>query len=142
MATAGHSTVFEFGNAATVEASTTWTEFAEITDIKPPEIEADDIETSHMQSPEQFKEFIAGWADAGEVEVTCNFLKTNNAAVYALFRQNKGFRMTFEDGSVWKFNGYIKKFANEVDREKIVTAVATVKVNGKPEFVAAAASGN
>lgn len=140
MATKGHSTKLEFGNQANYADSTTWTEFAEITEITPPNVEADDIETSHMQSPEQFKEFDPGWADGGEVELTINFDKDQNETVYGLFRQKKGFKMTFVDGSAWKFNGYIKAFGNEVDREGIITAPITLKISGKPVFEKAPAA--
>jgi hypothetical protein len=136
--TPGHSTKFEFGDAATYAISTTWTEIAQILEIGPPEVEADDIETSNMQSPEQFKTFDPGWADAGEIEVTLQYEKAEAVTLYGLFRIKKGFRMTFEDTSKWSLNGYIKKFGGEIDREGVITQTITVKVSGKPVFAAAA----
>ena len=138
--TPGHSTLFAYGNQATFAESTSWTEVAQIVDIGPPEIEADDIDVSNMKSPEQFKQFDPGWADAGEVEVTVQYEKAAATALYALFRQKKGFKMTFEDGSSWGLDGYIKKFGGEVDREGVITQTITVKVSGKPLFTAAAAA--
>lgn len=138
--TPGHSTKFEFGNQATFAASTTWTDVAQIVDISPPEIEADDVETSHMQSPNQFKTFDPGWADAGEVELTVEYEKAAGTTLYGLFRTKKGFKMTFEDGSSWGIDGYIKKLGGEVDREGLVTQTITVKISGKPVFTAAASA--
>jgi hypothetical protein len=138
MATKGHSTKLAYGDAANYADSETWTDFAKITEITPPNVEADDIDISHMDSPDQFKEFTAGWADGGEVECTIQFAKAANAAVYGLFRQDKGYKVTFVDGSTWELNGYMKAFGNEVEREGIVTANVTIKVSGKPVFTPAA----
>lgn len=117
------------------------TDLAKVTDIKPPKVETDDIDVSHMDSPEQHKQFAAGWANGGEVEVTVQFEKARNAAIYGAFRKNRVFRVTFFDGSTWGFKGYIKSFGNEVEREKIVTATVTCKVSGKPLFTPAADPG-
>src|SRR4051812_43149794 len=114
--TPGHSTKFAFGNGATLATSSTWTEIAQILEISPPEVEADDVETSNMASTDQFKTFDPGWADAGEVEISVQYEKAASTTIYGLFRVKKGFKMTFEDGSSWGFDGYVKKFGGEVDR--------------------------
>lgn len=151
MATKGAQTKFGFSTsdlddtamdvAVASDDLTGITDLAKVTDIKPPKVDADDIDVSHMESPEQFKQFAAGWANGGEVECTIQFDKTKNAAIYGAFRKNRVFRVTFFDGSVWGFKGYIKGFGNEVEREKIVTATITAKVSGKPLFVPAADPG-
>ena len=112
--------------------------FARITEIGGIEIEADDIETSHMESANQFKMFTAGWADAGEVDFTIQFQKENAEDVWALFRQDKSFEVKFKDGSAWTFNGYLKKFGTEADREGLVTVPVTIKISGEPELAVAA----
>lgn len=136
--TPGHSTKFAFGSHATVLASNTWTEIAQVVEISPPEVEADDIETSNMQSPEQFKTFDPGWADGGEVEITVQYEKQATTTIYGLFRVKKGFKMTFEDGAIWSFDGYLKKLGGEVDREGLITQTLTFKISGKPAFATAA----
>src|SRR5580704_10135702 len=95
--TQGYQTVISYGNMPTASGSTAWVDFAGIDDIKPPKVESEDIDVSHMQSPDQFKQFVAGWANGGEAEVKIQFEKTQNATVYGLFRANKGFRITFAD---------------------------------------------
>lgn len=136
MAVKGHSTKAFYGNQANFTDSTTWTAFAKVTGVTPPKPQADDIDTSHMESADQFKEFEPGWADGGEVELQLQFAAADNASVYGLFRQPKGFRLEFSNGSRWSFNGYIKGFGNEVEREGIVSTTVTFKVSGKPEFTA------
>src|SRR5688500_4393426 len=138
MSTKGHSTKLEFGDAATVAGSTTWTPVAKITEITPPNVEAEDIDVSHMESPDQVNEYDPGWAEGGEVEATIQYEKAANETVYNLFRVPKGYRIVFVDGSKWNFDGYMKAFGNEVERKGIVTAKITIKLSGKPEFVKAA----
>jgi hypothetical protein len=139
MAVKGSKVRFDFGDAATVADTTSWTSFAKVLEVTPPKIEGEDIDVSHMESADEFEEFDPGWANGGEPEIKIQFEKTQNETVYGLFRQKKGFRMVVADapypsGSKWKFNGYIKGFANEVDRKGIVTADITIKISGKPEF--------
>src|SRR4051794_29995760 len=109
MSVKGAGTTLEYGNAATTAGSTVWTPVALIEDITPPKIEADDIETSHMLTPNQVKTFDPGWADAGELECKIQFEKVANATLYSLFRVPKAWRMRFADlpspsGSRWDFD--------------------------------------
>jgi hypothetical protein len=108
-----------------------------LTDVKPPKIEADDVDVSNMNSASQMKEHIAIWGDAGEVEFKVQFNKTQNGVVYSLFRQQKAWQVMFSDGSYWTAEGYLKSFANEVEREKIVTADISIKLSGLPVFTPA-----
>ena len=147
MATKGFKTQLQYGNQSTAAASTVWVSFALIDDIKPPKIEADDIELSNMDSPTDasglpFKEYTAGWAEAGEIEVKCQFEKAQNMTVWSLFRQQKGYRVIFPDasgvaGSSWKVDGYLKSLQNESEREGIVTADFVIKITGVPVFTPA-----
>lgn len=136
MAVKGHSVKFSYADPGT---PTTYTAVAKVIDITPPNVEADDIDVSTMDSPDQFKEFTASWADGGECELTIQFSKQENGTIYSLFRADKAFKIEFSDGSNWTFNGYIKAFGNEVDREGVITTPITIKVSGRPTFTAAAA---
>lgn len=138
MATKGSKTKFEYGDGETVADSETWVAFAKVTDLTPPKPEIDDIDVSHMESPDEWKEYEPGWKEGGEVDVTIQYAKAQNAAVLALLGVKHGFRITFVDGSKWQWDGYLKSTGNEVEREGIVSTVVTVKVSGKPEFVPAA----
>ena len=143
--TQGFDSEFQYGNAPTASGSTGWTPFAQVLDIKPPKIEAKDIETSVMDSPEQYEEFVAGWANAGEMTVKVQFEKTQQATIFGLFRRSLGYRVMFNDapspsgvGSNLACTGYIKGIADEIDRENLVTCEVTVKLSGKPVFTPAA----
>lgn len=139
MATKGYKTIIGYGDPGEdgQPGDGPFTDFAKVTDINGVSVEADDIETSNMDSVEAWKTFTAGWADAGSVDLKLQFDKTKAAEVYALFRQDKTFRVLFVDGSQWVLAGFVKKFGNEVEREKLVTVSITIKASGKPEFTAA-----
>lgn len=134
-------TIIEAGDKATYATSTTWTPFANIVDIPSlPGMEADDVETTHLQSPDRFKEFDPGRADGGEVEFKIQFEKEEAERVYGLFRVKKGFRIIVNDAtdvanrSRFKFNGYIKHISPESEAEGGIEVTITMKVSGKPEF--------
>lgn len=135
--TPGHSATVEYGNDV-LSGTPTYTQIAKLVDVDAPELEADDIDSSHMETTDQVRTFEPGWADAGEAVMTFRFEKALNATVYGLFRTLSAWRITFQDGSKWEFDGYLKRFGNPVEREGLVTMAVTVKVSGKPNYTAAA----
>lgn len=130
----GHSVIFAYGNQSSYTASTTWTDIAGLLEITPPKLKADDIDVSHMLTPDQIKEFEAGWAEGGEAELKIQFEADQAEDVYGLFRITKGYRVTFVNGATWKLTGYINEFGDEVDREGVITTSIKVKVSGKPLY--------
>ena len=137
MAVKGTKTILSYGSMPTPSGST-WTDIASILDIKPGKVEAEDIDTSTMDSDQEFNEYDPGWANAGEITCKIQFDKTQNAAIYALFRQKVGLKITFSEGSTWTASGYLKTFENESERLKVVTADTTWKLSGVPVFTPAA----
>lgn len=123
----------------TVAAATT--AFANVLEITPPKPTAAKIDTTHMESPDEFKEQDPGLAEVDDVELKVQFDKTQAAAVYGLFRLKKGFKVQFADGSKWELSGFISGYGDEVDREGIVTTTITIAVSGKPVFTPAASGG-
>jgi len=144
MSVGGYGTQMAYGNAPTPSGTTSWTNFANVIDIKNAmKIVAKDIDTSTLTSPGEFETSAPGWAKGDNVEMKIQFDKSQNATVYGLFRQPLGYKITFPDGtqpttgSQWLWPGYINGFGNEVDRENLVTADITVKVAGQPVFIPA-----
>jgi len=111
-------------------ASTGWTAVAEVVDIAPPEVAADDIETTSHDNATHDRTYQAGLVDNGESEITCHYDKTAYAALLALVRTEKAFRIKFSDNSAVSWNGYIKGIGTEVDIEGLTTMKLTIKVSG------------
>lgn len=133
MAIPGHSTKLEYSTSPE-----TWVEIENVEEVTPGAISIDDIETSHMQSTDQYKTFMPGWKDAGEATATVQYDETQHAALMARIGVSGGFRVTLQDGSTITFDGYIKGVAVTVEREGKVLTELTIKASGKPTFAAAA----
>src|SRR5688572_9748451 len=98
MASKGWGTVIQYGNAATFAGSSTWTNLsAAVSEITPPVLESDEIDTSHLTTADMVRSSIPGWSDTADVEVTAHYDKTEYAAIYALWRTAKGWRIVFND---------------------------------------------
>lgn len=145
MATKGMKTRFEYGDAATHAESNTWTPFAKVVEIGPPPVTADEIETTWLESPDDFKDWEPGLGDAGDASFKIQWAPEQNAEIFNLFRVKKGFRMVYADlpypsGSKLHFNGWIKGIAGEsITKDNVVEATITVRVVGKPHFEEAGA---
>lgn len=139
MSTLGAQTTISFGNQSTHQASNSWTVFANVTEITPPSLEADDVETSHMTTPNQIRTFIPGWAESSDGELVLEFSASEARKVYDLFRVPKGFCIDFPEGptpsgSKLKFNGYIKSVGTESPFDGLITMPVTIKISGAPVF--------
>jgi len=139
MAIKGHSASLHVGNQADFATSTTFTKLAKLTELGGITLEAEDVDVSHMDSPDQFEQTDPGWANAGSVEATLQYEKAQQEDVLDLFRVPKGFKVAFSDGSFWGFSGFVASVGNEVERKGIVTLKVKIRISGKPEFTAAAA---
>ena len=136
MATKGHGVTLGYADLP-LGGSPSYTGVAKVVDVKPPNVEAEKIDVSTMESPEQWEEITAGWAAASEAELTLQYTKADTATLYGLFRADKGFKLSFSDGSYWSYQGFIQKMGNEVERKGIIQTAVTIAISGKPTFTAA-----
>jgi predicted secreted protein len=111
---------------------------ADLTKIGEIGVESDEIDVTSLDSPDDFKEFIAGAKDAGEVSLE-GFIKSENNvdAMYslALARTVEAWTITAPNGSVWTFNALVKSFKEgeaTVDGARAFTA--TLRVSGAPTY--------
>lgn len=143
MAQKSFRTRIDVGNAVDYQTSSTWTSFAKVLEIKPPGLKSDDIETTHLESPDEMKDFEPGLGDAGESTFKLQWDAAQNATVMNLFRTKRGFRVVYADlpypsGSKLRFNGWINGIEGEtIQKDNVVEATVTVRVVGKPDFQAA-----
>lgn len=123
---AGYNTIFGHGAAL----AGPYAAVAKVVSVQPPEVEATDIDNSHMTTASSTRTFQAGWADGGEVEVECIYTTASYDAVLALFRLDKFFEVKYSDNSNDRFAGYVKKIGKAVEMDGLVTFKFTVKVSG------------
>jgi predicted secreted protein len=131
----GFGTTFKTGNGA--DPNEIFTAMAEVTNITPPGMSRDTVDVTHEQSPEAWREFIAGLKDAGEVSIDMNFVPggTDAAALMAELSltgktAKKNRKIVFPDGSEFAFTAILT--------DDKMSASVTFKVSGKPTLTAGA----
>lgn len=83
----GYGTIIEVENAA---GSGVFVELGEVTSITPPNDAVDQIEVTHMQSPNRTKEFIAGLSDPGEMSVEINHIPGSDTDEFVIAWRTSG----------------------------------------------------
>ncbi len=110
-AESAQGTFIETGDGASPE---NFSELAEVSNIGGPNEKADEIDATHLRSPEGYKEFIPSFKDGGEIPLTLNYIagSTTQSALRAEFNQTppptKNRRITWPDGSTTSFAGWVK----------------------------------
>jgi predicted secreted protein len=139
----GFGTAFKTGNGA--DPNEIFTAMAEVTNITPPGMSRDTVDVTHEQSPEAWREFIAGLKDAGEVSIDMNFVPggTDAAALMAELSltgkaAKKNRKIVFPDGSEFAFKAILTGYEPDAPIDDKMSASVTFKVSGKPTLTAGA----
>lgn len=112
---------------------------AEVTSLTPPGLTRDTVEATHLESPDSFKEYIAGLADGGEATITINYAPaTSDALMTAFLAPSDDFRVLFPSGTVaLDFSGIVTGYEiGDVVADDKMSATFTVKCTGKPALTA------
>jgi len=117
---------------------------ADLTNIGRIGIESDEIDTTTLDSPNGFKEFIAGFKDAGEVPIS-GIIKSEDAmeAMLSLADSQKleKWEITAPNGATWDFDGFVKMFEEgEATVDGVRNFNGTIRISGKPVYTSAEVS--
>lgn len=138
-ASIGHGSQFYVGSDS---SPITWTAISEVTSITPPSVVRDVIDATHTGSPDKWREHIPGLKDGGEVTCEMNFVPGSDSANILVAIQTDGFardfKIVFPNAEEWVFQAFCTGFEPEAPFDDKMTATATFKVSGKPDFVTAA----
>lgn len=105
----------------------------EITSLQPPGYTRDAIDASHSTSPDEFREFIAGMMDSGEVEIEGNFVAdASDVIVAALLAGAASYEITFPNAVTWTFDAIFTNYQPSAPIDDKMTFSASMKVSGKP----------
>lgn len=128
------------------DSGSTWTEIAEVFDITPPNDTVDEIDATHMQSPNRTREFIPGLIDPGEASFEMNFVpgSTSDLKISALKVAGTRVkcRITFPNSVTWVFTGWVSGYEPAVPTDDKMTATVTWRVSGSTVSTPAAAPTN
>jgi hypothetical protein len=116
------------------QAATTYTDVAEVFDLTPPQEMDDEIEVTHYQSPDGFKEFIGGLTDPGECTFSINYVPGSSTETLILGakagKKARGVRVTWPNGWTWTFDLLIRGFQPTAPLNDKLTAEITGRVSG------------
>lgn len=134
-----------FGAAFQYEAthaSGTFTDFAEVVEINPPEITRETVDATHMASPDGYREFIGAMRDGGEAEIVYNLIPGNAADDILDTHANsdivRNYRIEFPSGAYLAFTALCTAHPRAIPMDDKMTGSATFKVSGKPVMTDAA----
>jgi predicted secreted protein len=131
LATAAYGTILEWNGDPV----------AEITSMSGPSLTIDTIDATHYTSPQAFKEFIAGFGDAGELTLECNLIPSDDPGQITLIED--AYAKTVRPVTItlgnpvmmdWSFDGLVTKldFAEPLDNK--LSFSVTIKISGVPTY--------
>lgn len=124
----------------------TWFSVAEVTDITPPSDSVDQVDVTHMQSPERRREFVSGLSDPGSASFEMNFVPGSPSDLKIQEIRGTGeqvlCRITFPNAVTWSFTGQIESYEPAIPNEDKLTASVAFKVSGSTVVTPATAPVN
>lgn len=115
---------------------------ANLTSIGEIGVESEEIDTTDLDSPNNYKEFIAGSKDAGEVSLAGNIKDESNVEKMLALAESQSVEewiVAYPSGATWKFRAFVKSFKDgEKTTDGLATFTATLRVSGKPVYTKSA----
>lgn len=119
---------------------------ANLTSIGEIGVESDEIDSTDLDSPDNYKEFIAGSKDAGEVALAGNIKDESNVEKMLALAESQSIEewtVTYPSGAKWVFNAFVKSFKDgEKTPDGLASFTASLRISGKPTYTRAGATGN
>lgn len=122
-----------FGTAWAMDNNTaTFTDVGELTSIDLLDIEVDSIDVSSHDSTGQWREFVAGMKDGGELTMEVNYDPAAHGTLFSAIGVEQGHRITLPDGgaATITFDGFISGMSAQAPYDDKLSASVTVKVTG------------
>ncbi|WP_405930318.1 phage tail tube protein [Streptomyces sp. NBC_00827] len=122
----------------------TFVAIANVDDISGPDRSREAIEVTAHDSPDQYREFVKGLKDGGEVNLTINYNpgETSHQALDADFEEKdlRDYQVVIlpgdEDEHTWQFTALITSIGDEFPHDDKMAREVTVKISGKPTLTA------
>lgn len=113
---------------------------ANLTSIGEIGVESEEIDATDLDSPNNYKEFIAGSKDAGEVSIAGNIKDEANVEKMLALAESQSleeFTVTYPSGAKWVFTAFVKSFKDgEKTTDGLATFTASLRISGKPVYTA------
>lgn len=134
---------FGYGSVIAVASSTGGEKnIACVRSISGPGVSFDDVDSTCLDSSSNFRTFVPGLGDPGEVTFEVVYdpatASANHAYLYDLMNSRTARVFSIMHGSsagdVDTFTGYVKGLSREIPLDDLITAEFTVKVSGSPGY--------
>ena len=114
---------------------------ANLTSIGEIGVESEEIDATDLDSPNNYKEFIAGSKDAGEVSLAGNIKDETNVEKMLALAESQSveeWTVAYPSGAKWEFDAFVKSFKDgEKTTDGLATFTATLRISGKPVYTKA-----
>jgi hypothetical protein len=119
--------------------STTYTKVAEVTNITTPKLSRETEDGTHLESPDDHREYLVGLLNSDPATIQVNYLPTEIDALRAAVIAGKGdFRITNRNGVTMTFSGVATGWKPGDGTNGKMTGEFTVQPSGLPTLAAAA----
>lgn len=133
-----------YGSLFKVKIGGVYTTIGEQANVTPPGVSVDSIDASHEQSPNAYREFIAGLIDGGEVSSEIHYVPTGTAEtqLYSFLRTTQECRNVFPSGAYVDYDAFITGMEPDTPIDDKMVMSMTWKCTGEPTRHAASAPTN
>lgn len=144
-AVAGVGAQFRRWDADATSAAGAWVAIAEVTAISGPDKSRETIDVTSLDSTDGYREFIAGFRDAGSVSLSMNFTRDTYETMNADFESDT--KINYEivlpdaDNTSLEFAGMVTELPLEITGDDRITADVTIKISGKVTLNSGSGSG-
>lgn len=111
-----------------------WAEVAEVNSINGPTATRDTIETTHLRSAGNYRQFIASWKDGGEMTFQCNFTRDTYEELKADFESDNlnDWQLVISDAAAttFSFEALLTGLPIDVPFDDKITVDVTLKISG------------
>lgn len=124
----------------TSSAAASLVELGEVRSFNLPQAEADEVEVTHLKSPNRRKEFISGLIDGGQIEAVINYVPGSATDLLLADARDDGdvraVRFIIPDqtgAAAWQIttSGFVKRYSpNDVTPGDAITATVTLRITG------------
>ncbi|MEG0618750.1 MAG: phage tail tube protein [Bacilli bacterium] len=119
-------------------AETVDLKIANLTSIGEIGVESEEIDCTDLDSPNNYKEFIAGTKDAGEVSIAGNIKDESNIEKMLALAESQTvetWTVVYPSKAKWEFKAFVKSFKDgEKTPDGLATFTANLRISGKPIY--------
>lgn len=114
------------------DGASTYVDVAEVTSISVLDVSVDSIDTSSHDSPSQWREFVAGMKDGGELSMEINYDPALHGTIFSALGAERNHRITLSDSgaATVAFAGFISGFSADAPYDDKLAATVSIKVSG------------